>query len=448
METANPAPPSLRYAWMVVAILMLANVSSFIDRQILSLLVRPIKRDMGLSDFEVSLLMGLSFALFYTFFGMVIGRLADQYNRRNIIVAGIATWSLMTALCGGVRTYGQFFLARMGVGIGEATLSPSAYSIISDYFPKNKLASALSLYSLGIFLGSGIALLIGAGVIAQLPTEGLVRIPLFGEIYPWQLLFIYIGLPGLLIALLMLRIKEPVRKGMLLHDGKARSLNTKEAIKTILSKKAAFWGVCIGASFSALCSYGLSAWVPTYLQRTFDWSIPRSGLFYGMVVVLSSLLGVLWGGWYADRLIHKNNLTGRIRVGIISTAGVFCSFLVPLIPDGNLAVLAFGIPGFFIASNIGISAAAIQEIMPNQVRAFASSIFLFVLNLIALAMGPSLVAAFTDFVFKDEGMLKYSLVLLLFFGGSLGVTGFLWSVRKYREELILHHAELKVVNHE
>lgn len=442
MEKTIPAPPSLRYAWMVVAILMLANVSSFIDRQILSLLVRPIKRDMGLSDFEVSLLMGLSFALFYTFFGMVIGRLADQYNRRNIIVAGIATWSLMTALCGSVRTYGQFFLARMGVGVGEATLSPSAYSIISDYFPKNKLASALSLYSLGIFLGSGIAMLIGAGVIARLPTEGMVRIPLFGEVYPWQLLFVYIGLPGLLIALLLLRVKEPIRKGLLLDQGQTRTFNTREALKTILNKKAAFWGVCLGASFSALCSYGLNAWVPTYLQRTFDWSIPKSGLYYGGVVVVSSLLGVLWGGWYADKLIHKSIPTGRIRVGIISTAGVLLSFPIPLISDGHLAVLAFAIPGFFIASNIGISAAAIQEIMPNQVRAFASSIFLFVLNLIALAMGPSLVAAFTDFVFKDEGMLKYSLVFLLILGGSLGVGGFLWSVKNYKEELILHHAHL------
>jgi len=431
----EPALPGIRYAWFVVGILMLANVSSFIDRQILSLLVRPIKRDLQLSDFEISLLMGLSFALFYTFFGMVIGRLADQYNRRNIIIAGITIWSLMTALCGGVKTYSQFFLARMGVGIGEATLSPSAYSIISDYFPKHKLATALSIYSLGIFLGSGIAMLVGAGIIAQLPTEGLIAVPVFGNIYPWQLLFVYIAVPGLIIALLLFLIKEPKRKGMMVQDGQIKKMNTREALSIILKKKSAFWGVCLGATFSALCSYGLSAWVPTYLQRTFEWSIPKSGLYYGAVVVISSLLGVLWGGWYADKLIKKNHLTGRLRVGIISAAGIFISCLIPLIPDGNLAVLAFSIPGFFIASNIGISAAAIQELLPNQVRAFASSIFLFVLNLVALGAGPTLVASCTDFIFKDEGALKYSLAILLFIGGSFSITGFMAAIKKYRSEM-------------
>ena len=136
----NPTQPSLRYAWYVVFVLMLANISSFIDRQILALLVVPIKRDLHLSDMKMSLLMGLSFAIFYTLFGIFIGRLADKSNRRNIIIGGVAVWSLMTALCSGVRSYGQFFAARMGVGVGEATLAPSAYSMISDYFPQNKLA--------------------------------------------------------------------------------------------------------------------------------------------------------------------------------------------------------------------------------------------------------------------------------------------------------------------
>ena len=144
---------SNRYAWYVVGLLTLANISSFIDRQILSLLVKPIKRDLHLSDTQVSLLMGLSFALFYTFFGVIIGRLADRKSRRNIIMLGITVWSFMTTLCAGVNTYLQFFLVRMGVGVGESTLSPSAYSIIADIFPKNRLATALSVFSMGIFLG-------------------------------------------------------------------------------------------------------------------------------------------------------------------------------------------------------------------------------------------------------------------------------------------------------
>ena len=192
----NQQQPSLKYAWYVVFILMLANISSFIDRQILALLVAPIKRDLHLSDTEISLLMGLSFALFYTVFGILIGHFADKYNRRNIIIAGVAVWSVMTALCGGIQNYTQFFLARVGVGVGEATLAPSAYSMITDYFPKNKLSTALSTYSMGVFLGMGLAILIGASLIGGLPTSGTVHIPIFGDIFHWQKLFIYIGLPN------------------------------------------------------------------------------------------------------------------------------------------------------------------------------------------------------------------------------------------------------------
>lgn len=158
--SATENKPSLKYAWYAVALLTLANISSFLDRQILALLVKPIKRDMHLSDTKVALLMGLSFALFYTIFGIIIGRYAYRTNRRNIIITGVTLWSVLTALCAGVKNYSQFFLARMGVGVGEATLSPSAYSMISDLFPKRKLAMAMSIFTMGIFLGSGLALAI------------------------------------------------------------------------------------------------------------------------------------------------------------------------------------------------------------------------------------------------------------------------------------------------
>jgi MFS family permease len=252
---------SLRYAWYVVGLLTLANISSFLDRQILALLVVPIKRDLHLSDTKVSLLMGLSFALFYTVFGIILSRLADSSNRRNIIIAGITIWSLLTALCSGVKNYSQFFLARMGVGIGEATLSPSAYSIISDYFPKRKLGMALSVFSMGIFLGSGIALAIGSGIISSLPTEGKIIVPLFGEIYHWQKLFLLIGLPGIAISLLMLTIKEPVRKGILHIEGvPQQKLSLREALKIVFCLpenifKYLHWH-CIYCDCN-LCMYGL-----------------------------------------------------------------------------------------------------------------------------------------------------------------------------------------------
>ena len=438
------AQPSLRYGWYVVSLLTLANISSFIDRQILSLLVGPMKRDLQLSDFEVSLLMGFSFAIFYTLFGVVIGRLADKHSRRNIIMGGIALWSLMTALCGGIRSYSQFFLARMGVGVGEAALSPSAYSLIADYFPKDKLATALSVFSSGIFLGSGIALLIGAGIVAALPTEGLVEVPLLGAIYPWQLLFLYIGLPGLLISLLMLTVKEPVRRNLLQRDGAAAEVKLAEAFRIIFSHKWAFLSICFGLAFTALVNYGCSAWVPTFLVRTYGWSMAQAGLGFGTVLVISSALGVMWGGWYADKLVARGVTDGRLRVGLISMVVVILTCFVPLLGHPIAALAGLFIPSFFMASNIGAAASAVQDLMPNQVRVLASSIFLFILNLIGLGLGPTSVAFFTDFVFHDEAAIRYSLVLLLLSGGIIGAVCFKTGLKPYREAIENNKSRLTI----
>lgn len=431
---SNPQPAKLRYAWYVVIVLMLANVSSFIDRQILALLVGPIKRDLHLSDTEMSLLMGFSFALFYTLFGIFIGHFADKFNRRNIIIAGVTIWSLMTALCGGIKTYTQFFFARMGVGVGEATLSPSAYSLISDYFPPNKLSRALSTYSMGVFLGMGLAIVVGAGLISALPTEGTVQIPIFGAIYPWQLMFFYIGLPGLLIALLVMSIKEPDRKETLEQQQIAKpSLN--EALKIIWQNRSAYSAIVLGTSFTAFANYGTSAWVPTYFNRTFDWAMPVIGLKFGLIVTIFSGLGVLVGGWLADRYVRKGAKAGRVYVGIISGVGILVSAGNFLLGNPDLILVSLAIPAFFMAFPLGAAAAAVQELMPNRVRALASSIFLFFINMVGMGGGPYVVAFFTDSVFHDEGMIRYSLVALYLIGGVATILCFWLGLKPYQRIL-------------
>lgn len=436
---SNPQAAKLGYAWYVVLVLMLANVSSFIDRQILALLVGPIKRDLQLSDTEMSLLMGLSFALFYTLFGIFIGHFADKFNRRNIVVAGVAVWSLMTALCGGVKNYGQFFLARMGVGVGEATLSPSAYSLISDYFPPNKLSRALSTYSMGVFLGMGLAILIGAGLISTLPTEGMVQVPVFGEIYPWQLLFFYIGLPGLLIALLVLSIKEPERKENK-SALRADHPSFAESFAIIWQHRSAYAAIVLGTSFTAFANYGTSAWVPTYFNRTFDWAMPVIGVKFGLIVTIFSGLGVLAGGWLADRYLHNGVLAGRVYVGLISGLGILLSAGNFLLGNPDLILLSLAIPAFFMAFPLGAAAAAVQELMPNRVRALASSIFLFFINMVGMGGGPYVVAFFTDSVFHDESMIRYSLVALYLIGGVATILCFWLGLKPYRQIVSIHKA--------
>lgn len=424
---------SNRYAWYVVGLLTLANISSFIDRQILSLLVKPIKRDLHLSDTQVSLLMGLSFALFYTFFGVIIGRLADRKSRRNIIMLGITVWSFMTTLCAGVSTYLQFFLVRMGVGVGESTLSPSAYSIIADIFPKNRLATALSVFSMGIFLGGGLATLIGSGIVAKLPTDGTVLIPVFGEIFPWQMIFLYVGIPGLIIALLLFTVTEPTRKNLIQKDGQNAQLSLSESIKIIFQHKKAYLLIAFIVSTQALVNFGCSAWVPTFIARTYGWEVPRAGAFYGLIVVFSSITGVLFGGWYADKLVKEGKTDGRLRISVLAAVLSLCGVLAVSMPKAEWAILLLALPTFGLAAPFGAATAAIQEIMPNQVRALASSIMLFILNLIGMSLGPTLVALFTDFVFKDENMIRYSMMVLFIVGGGFGLILSLMVLKPYRK---------------
>jgi len=416
---------------------MLAYVSSFIDRQILSLLVGPIKRDMGLSDTEVSLLMGLSFALFYTLLGVPIGRWADRGNRRNIIVLGISVWSLMTAACGAVNTYGQFFLARIGVGVGEATLSPAAYSMLSDYFPKEKLATAISVYSAGIFLGAGLAVLIGAALISMGGQPQRVDLPLIGEVFSWQLLFFYIGFPGLLISLLIrLTVREPARTGLMrTADGTASQLQFREAMALIGQKKAAFLGVTLGITFVSMVSYAASSWVPTFFVRTFGWSTGQAGLLYGSLVTVFSTAGIITGGRTADWLTRKGYTDGKLRVGVIASSAILLTAFFPLLNDPRLVALVLIVPCFFCAFPLGAASAAIQEMMPNQARAFASAVYFLILNLIALGVGPTLVALCTDYLFGDESAITYSLALVSALGSLLGLIFYLRSLRAFRESV-------------
>lgn len=207
-----PAPVSTARAWSALAVLMLAYTVSFVDRTILSLLIPPIQRDLGISDTQVSLLAGFAFAIFYTLMGIPLGRIADRYNRRNLIAVGITVWCLMTAACGLARTYWELFLARVGVGIGEAALSPAAYSMISDLFPRDQLGRAIAIYSIGLPIGSGVALLIGALVVGMVANVPPITLPLVGTLYAWQLTFLLVGLPGLIVALLVLALREPQRR--------------------------------------------------------------------------------------------------------------------------------------------------------------------------------------------------------------------------------------------
>jgi MFS family permease len=398
----------------MVAVLMLIYVFSFIDRQILSLLVGPIRRDLGISDTEMSLLMGFSFAVFYTFFGIPLGRLADSKSRRGIIAAGLIVWSLMTAACGMAQRFWQFLLLRMGVGVGEAALSPAAYSMITDSFPRKRLATAISVYSMGIYIGSGMAYLLGGVVVGMASGQELWTLPLVGETRPWQVVFFMVGLPGILLSLLLLTFKEPFRRdARRTASGAVVSVPVKEVVGYIRANWKTFLCHNVGFALLSFSSYGSSAWIPAFYQRVHEYSARQAGVTYGIVVMLAGTAGIVFGGQVADWLSRRGFRDAKMRAGLIAAvAWTPTGLLYPLVGDAMLSVGLLVPTVFFASMPFGCAPAAIQEMMPNEMRGQASALYLFVVNLIGLGLGPTAVAMTTDFVFRNDMSVGYSLLIV------------------------------------
>lgn len=407
--------PSARYAWYVVAVLTLANVSGFIDRQILSLLVPSIKRDLGLSDTQVSYLLGLSFSVFYTLLGLPIARLADVSSRRRIMAVGTALWSIMTMLCGLAGSFGRLLLTRIGVGVGEATLDAPSVSLLADYFPPERLATAVSVYSLGIFLGSGLAYVIGGAIVGVVSATGTWHWPVIGAIRPWQTVFLIVGAPGLLVALLMLTIREPARRG-----AGGPPVPVREVAAYVGRHRRTFATFTLGFALSATVNYGIAAWLATFLIRTYGWPASRAGFVQGALTMTIGVASTVVGGRLADRYAAQGRRDGALRVGIVGAVGMLVSAsMYPLMPNAAAAVAWLAVVNFFAALPWGAAMAATAEIVPPELRAQGAALYFFVLNLVSSALGPTAVALATDYVFRSEAALRYSLVLV----NAVGMTG-------------------------
>jgi len=428
----NNGYPSRFSAWSTVAILMVAYVLSFIDRQILNLLVGPIRRDLVISDTQMSLLMGLSFAIFYTVCGIPLGRLADTKSRRKLIAIGVLFWSAMTAACGMARLYWQFLLCRIGVGVGEAALSPAAYSLIADSFPAERRATAISVYSMGVYLGSGLAFLLGGLVIQFASAQGDVVLPLIGEVRPWQLIFLILGGAGLLFSLLMLAVHEPQRRGI----GAGVAVPLSEVGSYLRANRATVLYHNFGFACLSFAGYGSAAWVPTFFIRTHGWTAGEVGIIYGCIVAVFGCLGIVFGGRLADWMAKRGRKDANMRVGLFAAiGGLPCVIIFPLLDSGTAAAILMAPTVFFLSMPFGVAPAAIQEIMPNSMRGQASAIYLFVITLIGLGIGPTAVALVTDYGFGDDQALRYSLLIVSSLVVAMAIVLLSKGLKPYRESL-------------
>jgi len=419
-----------RYAWYVVCVLLLLNVSSFIDRQVMALLVIPIKADLGISDTQIGLLLGPAFAGTFALSGLLIGRLVDRGNRTAIIAWGVAAWSVMCMACGVANTFGQLFASRFGVGIGEATLSPSANSLIADYFPPEKLATAMSLFTSGVFVGAGLAYLIGGLVLEAVGNTAPWQLPVFGEISAWQRVFILVGAPGLLLSFLALTLREPRRRRSAQSPTHAATI--REVVEWFGRHSRAFWTFGIGVAVYATVNFGTAFWFPAFFQRTHEWSYGKVGLIMGGATLVFGVVGVIAGGRLADRLKQRGRRDGNLIVLIISAiVSIVAGLPLYLTSSEPVLIAALIVTNIAAAAPFGAAAAAMQEMSPSTMRGQAAAILGLLLNFVGGSVGPTAVGLLNDRVFQDPAKVALSLLVMTLVGRTIAALSIAAGLRSH-----------------
>ncbi|MGI9327544.1 MAG: spinster family MFS transporter [Pseudomonadales bacterium] len=412
--------PSPRRGWYTTFILLLAFTFSFVDRQVLNLLVEPIQADLGISDTQISFLQGLAFVLTYVSMSVPIGRMVDKFNRVAIMIGGVLVWSATTIACGLSRNYSQLLLARLGVGAGEAALSPAAWSVLADYFHPDKLARPISVYLMGPYLGAGIAMIAGAEVLDWTSEVDVVTLPLLGAVAPWQFTFIAVGLPGLIIAALLASIREPARRGR--TDTALSVPPWSEVWAYIRQHKRIYIALHLGVPFIVVMLYGLQGWIPTVMVRVYDWDLAQAGRVYGVIALLAGSGGVLTGPFVSRVLEGHGIFDAPLRIAMFGAVGAtVCLLALPWQANPYLGLACVAGASFCVTLPLALITSVMQQVTPNAMRGVVNGMYVVTTNVVGLALGPTLVAACTDFVFQDPKAVAKSLGLVSLFVGPVAV---------------------------
>jgi len=407
-------PPRAQGNYALV-LLIVAFAFSFLDRVILSMVMLPIQKEMAFSDVQLALLHGFAFVILYVLAGFPLGRMADRHSRRGLIAAGIFVWSLCTAACGLARNFTGLFLARVGVGIGEAALSPAAFSLIADYFRPERRARAIATYQLGVIAGSGIAYILGGLVIGFATAGNDVTLPLVGPLSPWRVTFLAVGLPGLVVALLMLTIVEPARRGAVPSQRSGVSIT-----EWVCANRRTVTCFAIGYSLINIAFNAIIAWGPTWLARVHHLPPATIGLMLGAAMLLAGGVGQLAGAARSDRLFAAGDRAAVFRTGVACAMILVPVSLAIAVPSLALAGAMVAVVIFLACAAIGHAPSLIGQIAPNRLRGQVAAIFLFAMNLIGTGVGPLVVALLTDRLFGDPAMVGVSIAITAAAGAALG----------------------------
>lgn len=399
--------PPAGQAWYCVVVLALVVMINFLDRGILTLLVEPIKRDLQLSDVQMSLIMGFAFTFFYAVLGLPVARLVDTKSRKLILTCGVTIWSMMTLVCGLATNFWHLFLARMGLGVGETTSGPSAYSLLSDYFPPHRLPRAISVMQVGFVLGSGLSMILGAWVIDFVAANPQLRLPVLGQLRGWQMVLMLVSMPGFVVAALMLSVSEPKRRG----GKQSEHIPLGDVFRLIWRHKIVYLPIFLGMGLRSAQMFGTQMWAPAFFMRTYGWSPSQVGYVSGLSIFVAMPLGLVLGNWLAEHYWKRNRPDANIRVVVISTlVSVPFGIAGPLMPDPWLAVGCSLLAAMTSIMAAAPENAAVQTVTPNHLRGQVTFLFLFIMNVVGMGLGPLIVAGISQYAFGEEGI-RYSLAL-------------------------------------
>lgn len=435
--------PSSAVAWRVTILLTVAYMLSFVDRQIVNLLVDPIQADLQISDTQVSLLQGFAFIITYILFSIPLGRLADTHSRKFIIAGGVFFWSLATAACGLANSFKQLFIARAAVGTGEAALTPAAWSMMADYFPPERRSFPVSIFLMGPYLGAGLSMIAGGAVMGMMADMDTVSVPLLGDFRPWQITFMLVGLPGVLVAALFLRVMEPPRK-LVASGGSAVVAGqplvkpgTAEVVAVLREKAAVYAALLVAIPLLMIVLYGLQAWVPSYLVRGFGMSVQDAGLTYGLVALFSGSAGVLSGPVVGRWLEARGVSDFPLRLGLWSCLGV-CPALLVVAMSGSaaLALVAVVVASILVTLPLALAASTLQTITPGNMRGLIAGMYVVMTSGVGMGLGPTLIALCTDYIVQDRTQVGWSLAIVGLSVASIAAVLFLRALGPYRRLLI------------
>jgi MFS family permease len=432
---ANHEAEPTAAAWYLIFVLTLAYTISFVDRQVLNLLIGPLKADFGLTDTRLSLLQGLAFTSAYILFSPIFGRMADTGNRKSILLIGVGLWSLGTSLCGLARNFGQLFFARLGVGGAEACLTPAAWSIIVDSFPTRLIPRAFSIFLMGPYIGGGLAMIFGGLLLDAAQGWDLSAVPYLGALKPWQVVFLCAGLPGFVTMAMMLGVREPARKLSLTETRPERMAFSQ--VRQVFADRRDFYGnFYVGMASLVIVLYAFPAWMPAMLMRRFGANAASVGVQYGVAVLVTGSLGVLCGPAIAGWLQRRGHADALMRVPMwaalllipISIALAFANSFGFAMVVASLASFAYSLP-------MALASSALQLATPNRMRGISASVYVFVASVMGLGAAPTVVALLTDHVFADERSVGLSLSLTCATAAAIATFFLSRAARGYRRIL-------------